>query len=115
VIESEADLAAVPDALLPGILKTARLGYDGKGQARVATRAELAAAWQRMGGVPACWSRCCRWLECSVIVARGADGTVVSLPVQRNLHRGGILAVTEVYEQNLPAALSNKRKQLPKT
>ena len=50
-IETEADLTAVPDALLPGILKTARLGYDGKGQARVASREELAAAWRRMGGV----------------------------------------------------------------
>jgi 5-(carboxyamino)imidazole ribonucleotide synthase len=44
-------------------------------------------------------------LECSVIVARGADGVCVNLPVQRNLHRGGILAVTEVYEGNMPAAL----------
>jgi 5-(carboxyamino)imidazole ribonucleotide synthase len=44
-------------------------------------------------------------LECSVIVARGADGTCVHLPVQRNLHRDGILAVTEVYEGNLPPAL----------
>jgi 5-(carboxyamino)imidazole ribonucleotide synthase len=42
--------------------------------------------------------------ECSVIVARGRDGTIVHLPVQRNLHRDGILAVTEVYEGNLPAA-----------
>jgi 5-(carboxyamino)imidazole ribonucleotide synthase len=45
-------------------------------------------------------------LECSVIVARGADGTCVNLPVQRNLHRDGILAVTEVYEGNLPPDLS---------
>ena len=107
VIESEADLAAVPDALLPGILKTARLGYDGKGQATVNDRAELAAAWARMGRV-ACVleQRLPLALECSVIVARGADGQVVSLPVQRNLHRGGILAVTEVYEGNVPAALA---------
>jgi len=106
VIESEADLAAVPDALLPGILKTARLGYDGKGQARVGTRAELAAAWQQTGRAACVLEQMLPLaLECSVIVARGADGTVVSLPVQRNLHRGGILAVTEVFEQNLPAAL----------
>ena len=45
-------------------------------------------------------------LECSVIVARGHDGAMVHLPVQRNLHRDGILAVTEVYEQNLPPALT---------
>ena len=103
VIEREADLAAVPAALLPGILKTARLGYDGKGQARVANRDELAAAWQRMGGVACVLEQMLPLAhECSVIVARGRDGQVVSLPVQRNLHRDGILAVTEVYEGHLP-------------
>ena len=60
-IATEAELAAVPAALLPGILKTARLGYDGKGQARVATRAELAAAWQAMGCVPCVLEQRCRW------------------------------------------------------
>ena len=115
VIESEADLAAVPDALLPGILKTARLGYDGKGQARVASRAELADAWQRMGGVACVLEQMLPLaLECSVIVARGADGAVVSLPVQRNLHRGGILAVTEVFEGNLPAALVQQAQEATK-
>ncbi|MGQ0710977.1 MAG: 5-(carboxyamino)imidazole ribonucleotide synthase [Rhodoferax sp.] len=92
--------------LLPGILKTARLGYDGKGQATVRDGAELAQAWERMGRVPCVLEkRLPLALECSVIVARGADGTCVHLPVQRNLHRGGILAVTEVYEGNLPPAL----------
>jgi 5-(carboxyamino)imidazole ribonucleotide synthase len=42
--------------------------------------------------------------ECSVVVARGRDGALVHLPVQRNLHRGGILAVTEVNEACVPAA-----------
>ena len=103
VIENEADLGQVPAVLLPGILKTARLGYDGKGQARVANRDELAAAWQRMGGVACVLEQMLPLAhECSVIVARGRDGQVVSLPVQRNLHRDGILAVTEVYEGNLP-------------
>ena len=111
VIESEADLAAVPDALLPGVLKTARLGYDGKGQARVATRAELAAAWQQMGGVACVLEQLLPLAaECSVIVARGRDGQIVSLPVQRNLHRGGILAVTEVFEGNVPLALAQQAR-----
>jgi 5-(carboxyamino)imidazole ribonucleotide synthase len=106
VIATLADVAAVPDQLLPGILKTARLGYDGKGQARVATRDELAAAWLRMGGVECVLEQLLPLAaECSVIVARGRDGQVVHLPVQRNLHRNGILAVTEVYEDNLPLAL----------
>ena len=96
-LESEAALAAVDATLLPGILKTARLGYDGKGQRRVATREELAAAWQALGGVPCVLEALLPIaFELSVIVARDADDHVVHLPVQRNLHRDGILAVTEV-------------------
>jgi 5-(carboxyamino)imidazole ribonucleotide synthase len=104
VIESAQQLATVPDALLPGILKTARLGYDGKGQVPVATRAELEAAWVSLRRVPCVLEqRLALAFECSVVAARGRDGQVVMLPVQRNLHRGGILAVTEVFEDNLPA------------
>ncbi len=106
VIETAAQLAAVAPDLLPGILKTARMGYDGKGQVRVKTAAELAAAWASVGSVPCVLEKMLPLaLECSVIVARGADGATVHLPVQRNLHRDGILAVTEVYEGNLPPAL----------
>ena len=98
VIETAQQLAAVADDLLPGILKTARMGYDGKGQVRVSTRAELAAAWDDLKNVPCVLEKMLPLqLECSVIVARGADGTCVNLPVQRNLHRDGILAVTEVF------------------
>src|SRR3954471_19937643 len=52
LITSEAELAAVDAALLPGILKTNRLGYDGKGQIRVADRAALAQAWESLKRVP---------------------------------------------------------------
>ena len=116
VIEREADLAAVPAALLPGILKTARLGYDGKGQALVDDRAALAAAWRQMGGV-ACVleQRLALALECSVIVARGDDGQIVSLPVQRNLHRGGILAVTEVHVGAVDPAIARQAQQATQT
>lgn len=107
VIESAAQLAAVPADLLPGILKTARLGYDGKGQVRVADAAALAAAWAELGQVTCVLEKMLPLAaECSVIVARGADGAMVNFPVQRNLHRAGILAVTEVYEGNLPADLA---------
>ena len=106
VIENAAQLAAVPADLLPGILKTARMGYDGKGQVRVASAAELAAGWDSVGQVPCVLEKMLPLaLECSVIVARGRDGRMVHLPVQRNLHRDGILAVTEVYASNLPLAL----------
>ena len=105
VIETPAQLAAVNDALLPGILKTARMGYDGKGQIRVKNREELVAGWNELGNVACVLEKMLPLAhECSVIVARGRDGSIVNLPVQRNLHRDGILAVTEVYAGNLPAA-----------
>ncbi|MCC7456536.1 MAG: 5-(carboxyamino)imidazole ribonucleotide synthase [Nitrospira sp.] len=95
VIDGEAALAAVPDALLPGILKTAQLGYDGKGQRSVRSRAELAAAWQALGAVRCVLERRLELaLEISVVLARGADGAIVSFAPFRNLHRDGILAVT---------------------
>ena len=95
--------------LFPGILKTARMGYDGKGQVRVTTPAELAAAWADLKEVPCVLEKMLPLhMECSVIVARGADGHCVNLPVQRNLHRDGILAVTEVYEGNMPLAQAER-------
>ena len=109
VIETAAQLAAVSPDLLPGILKTARMGYDGKGQVRVKTAAELAAAWDSVGQVACVLEKMLPLaLECSVIVARGADGACVHLPVQRNLHRDGILAVTEVHAGNLPDDLARQ-------
>lgn len=109
VIDSAAQLDAVPDDLLPGILKTARMGYDGKGQMRVKTRAELAAAWAGLKGVTCVLEKMLPLkAECSVIVARGWDGTCVNLPVQLNLHREGILAVTSAYDGNMPLAGVNK-------
>jgi len=107
VIETAAQLAAVPDDLLPGILKTARMGYDGKGQARVATREALQEAWAALGHVPCVLEKMLPLAsECSVIVARGADGAMVNFPVQHNLHRDGILAVTQVMDGLVDPALA---------
>lgn len=109
VIETARHLAAVSDDLLPGVLKTSRLGYDGKGQARVRTRDELAAAWQQLKGVPCVLEKLLPLaFECSVIVARTEGGALVHLPVQRNLHRGGILAVCEVHEACVPDAVAHQ-------
>ena len=106
-IETPELLAAVPADLLPGIVKTARLGYDGKGQIRVKTREELAAAWDQLGRVPCVLEKLMPLQsECSVLVARGADGQVVSFPVQANTHHDGILAITEVFEGAVPADLA---------
>jgi 5-(carboxyamino)imidazole ribonucleotide synthase len=100
-------------ALLPGILKTASLGYDGKGQASVGSIDELPAAWHALGGVPCVLEqrlplRC----EISVIVARGRDGALVHLPVQQNLHRNGILAVTQVPAPDVAPALAAQAVEL---
>jgi len=106
LIETPEQLAAVSGELLPGILKTARMGYDGKGQVRVKTRAELAAAWDELQRVPCVLEKMLPLaFEVSVIVARGRDGAIVGLPVQRNLHRDGVLAVTEVPAPGVDAAL----------
>lgn len=103
VIETPAQRDAVADDLLPGILKTARLGYDGKGQIRVNTRAELAAAWDSLKNVACVLEKMLPLAaECSVIVARGWNGEMVHFPPQLNLHRDGILAVTQVFDGNLP-------------
>ena len=109
LIESAEQLAAVPASLLPGILKTARLGYDGKGQVRVADRAALAAAWEALKRVPCVLEhRLPLAFEISVIVARHADGACVNLPVQQNLHADGILAVTQVPAPDVSAALQGQ-------
>ena len=90
--------------MLPGILKTARLGYDGKGQARVTTREEVLAAFRTFGGVDCVLEkRLDLALEISVIVCRGATGEVVVFPVSENHHRNGILAVSV-----LPARVSDE-------
>ena len=109
VIETVAQLAAVQDDLLPGILKTARMGYDGKGQARVASRQALQDAWGALGQVPCVLEKMLPLVsECSVIVARGADGAMVNFPVQHNLHRDGILAVTQVMDGLVAPALAEQ-------
>lgn len=97
LIDSFESLAQAPAALLPGILKTARMGYDGKGQIRVADSSQLLSAWQALGQRPCLLEKMLPLaFEISVIVARGVDGHVVHLPVQQNWHVNGILAVTRV-------------------
>ena len=102
-VATEADLQALDDGLFPGILKTTQLGYDGKGQRQVASRAELGPAWASLQRVPCLLERRLALRhEISVIVARGADGQWVHLPVQQNLHRDGILAVTVAPAPDVP-------------
>jgi 5-(carboxyamino)imidazole ribonucleotide synthase len=109
LIETLEQLQAVPANLLPGILKTARLGYDGKGQVTVADAGALREAWQALGSVPCVLEKRLPLLrELSVIIARDAMEQVVHLPVQQNLHVDGILAVTQVPAPDVPAAVQQQ-------
>ncbi|MEL6574465.1 MAG: 5-(carboxyamino)imidazole ribonucleotide synthase [Pseudomonadota bacterium] len=89
----------------PAILKTRRMGYDGKGQASLDGPEAAAAAWEAIGGQPAVLEgRISFTAELSVIVARGADGVTVAYDPGRNTHEGGILRRT-VVPAGLPAAI----------
>jgi 5-(carboxyamino)imidazole ribonucleotide synthase len=96
-IMSEDDITGTPDTLYPGILKVARLGYDGKGQARVRNRNEALEAFRGFAGA-ACVLEAMLPLdyEISVVLARGQDGAMALYPSARNEHRDGILAVSTV-------------------
>ncbi len=101
-IMSVMDIDALPDSLLPGILKTNRLGYDGKGQARVSTRAEVRAAFDAMNGVECVLEKMLPLAyEVSVLAARGDDGKAVVYPIAENVHRDGILFTTTVPGPNV--------------
>jgi len=91
-IRSADDIAHADPSLFPGILKAARLGYDGKGQARVADRSQALRAFEALGGV-ACVLEKRVDLQCevSVLLARGFDQSMVVWPVALNVHREGIL------------------------
>ena len=88
----DAALAAIG---VPAILKTARWGYDGKGQARLASVTEADAAWQAIGGQPAVLEGLVAFEhEFSVLLARGHEGAIAVYDPPLNRHEGGILATS---------------------
>ena len=95
-VDSPADLAAAVAAIgAPGILKTRRDGYDGKGQWRIASPAEAAAL--ELPAKPLIYERQVDFVaEFSVIVVRGQDGDIRFWETPENVHRGGILAQSTV-------------------
>lgn len=94
--------AAIARIGTPGILKTTRLGYDGKGQARIMAPGDAPAALAAMGGATAVLEGFIDFsAEVSVIAARGADGAVACYDPGENVHKNGILHTTTV-----PAKLS---------
>ena len=111
-IADSADIDAIEDLLLPGILKTVRMGYDGKGQAVVRTRDDVRAAYAAMGGVTCLLEKMLPLAyEVSVLTARGADGASVVYPIAENVHRGGILFTTTVPGPNVDDACAAKAQR----
>lgn len=103
------DLAAALARIgCPSILKTTRLGYDGKGQARIKSAADSAAALAAMQGAPAVLEGFIPFThEVSVIAARAIDGSVACYDPGENVHRDGILHTTTVPARLTPGQRSD--------
>lgn len=102
---------ALQGVSLPGILKTATLGYDGKGQRVCRSEADVADAFEAFGG-SACVleQRIELEAELSVVLARGFDGTAKAFPAARNVHVNGILDTSTV-PSGLPAELLGRASE----
>lgn len=104
-VEHEVDLDNATEDLFPAILKTARFGYDGKGQTKVTSIDEAKAA-QREFDTPCVLEKMLPLdLEVSVVLARSADGKCSCFPPAENSHSNGILDVTVVPARTTPALL----------
>jgi 5-(carboxyamino)imidazole ribonucleotide synthase len=103
---------AVAKLGLPAVLKTRRGGYDGKGQSVLSAEADVAAAWDLLGGVPLILESFVAFRrELSIVAARAADGTTACWPVVENEHRGGILRVTRSPAPGWTPALQDAAEQ----
>lgn len=112
-IESTADLAAAWESIgAPALLKTRRLGYDGKGQARVNSRDELAAAFEQLGRAP-CLLEGFLPLEreVSVVLARNAADAIAFFPLAENQHANGILDIS-IVPARIPEDLANRARDM---
>ncbi len=95
-VDSIVDLRQAATAIgLPGVLKTRRMGYDGKGQFVLRTAADIEPAWQALGAQPLLYEQFVPFdYEVSAIGVRGLGGQMAMYPLNRNLHRDGILRLT---------------------
>jgi 5-(carboxyamino)imidazole ribonucleotide synthase len=98
---------------LPAIVKTRRGGYDGKGQARLLSPADVGPAWDELGGVPLILES---WVpfdrELSVLAVRGIDGEVACWPLVENHHESGILRVSRAPAPGVDAGLQARGEEL---
>ncbi len=111
-IQSDADVDKAIEAIgVPAILKSATLGYDGKGQVVINQPEELKAAYESMNRVDCVLEKkIVLALEISVIVARNAQGEAVSYPIAENEHRNGILHQSAV-PARVDEAIAEKARQ----
>ena len=100
-------------AYIPGILKTRRLGYDGKGQVSVETLLELDTARGSLGVTPLILEKRIQFsFEVSALVTRGADGAKVFYDIPRNEHRRGILHRSTVTASIVPAPIAAEARRI---
>lgn len=111
-VMSDADLEPAFEGIgAPALLKTSRLGYDGKGQAPVDSLESLAAAFEQFGRQPAILERRLALdLEVSVVLSRTVDGRSVTFPVTENRHVDGILDIS-VAPARIPERLAERARQ----
>ncbi len=115
-VESEEELAAAVARLgLPAVLKTTRLGYDGKGQAMLRAPEDAAAAFARLEPKPLVLEGFVNFAaEISVMVARGLDGTVVAFDAVENRHKHHILDLT-LAPAPMPVTVLEEAQRLART
>jgi 5-(carboxyamino)imidazole ribonucleotide synthase len=113
-VASQAELESALDEIgLPAVLKTRRLGYDGKGQAVLRERRDAPAALTALGGVPCIVERFVRFTrELSCLAVRSRDGVTRCYPVVENLHEGGILRRSLAPAPDGPATLAGEAAAL---
>lgn len=107
IVDSRADLEGAATRLgLPAILKTRRLGYDGKGQFVIGSAADIDEAWETLGGVPLILEGFVKFdRELSIIAVRGRDGETAFYPLTENHHEGGILRLSRAPAPSLAPEL----------
>ncbi len=112
-IEATADLASAWASVgAPALLKTRRLGYDGKGQARVDSLEQLTAAFDQLGRVPCLLEGFLPLQrEVSVVLARNAAGEIAFFPLAENQHRNGILDIS-IVPARVPVAVADKARDM---
>ena len=105
--------AAVERVGLPAILKTRRLGYDGRGQYRLRQASDIAAAWESVGGVPSILEGFVEFeRELSILSVRGLRGDIVHYPLVENHHHEGILRLSLAPAPSVPDELTAVAERL---